>query len=43
MARFATVSENDVQDLLDKKYAVNTKKATKQALNIFKAHLRKRT
>ena len=39
MARFATVSKNELEKLLADKDAENTKKATKLAVNIFTTYL----
>lgn len=42
MARFATVSKNELLKLLDDKDAENTKKATKLALNVFTKYLKEK-
>ena len=41
MARFATVSKNELEKLLADKDAENTKRATKLAVNIFTMYVKK--
>jgi hypothetical protein len=39
MAKFASVTESDLQKLLDENEAENTKRATKTAIRVFNEHL----
>ena len=39
MARFAKLSESELSTILEEKDAENTKKATKNTLNIFRGYL----